>query len=110
MKVARWLVIVAVSFMTLVASLDYLRDIVTTSSFAFLPTVGIILMIVIIVALLKKTKVWMITAMLSTLVLLGANIEMTMEYVKTHSIALTIIITTLVYLGVVFKNRQFMQQ
>ena len=109
MKVARWLVIAAVSFMTMAASLDYLRDIIATGNSKLLPVVGIVLMVVIIVALLKMTKAWITTAMLSVLILLGVNIELTVEYVKTHSIALIIIVATIVYLGLALKSRRVLQ-
>jgi hypothetical protein len=110
MKVARWLVIASVSFMTMAASLDCLRGIVATGNLKLLPVIGIALMIVVIVALLKMTKSWMTAAMLSALILLGVNVELTMEYIKTHSIALAIIVATIAYLGFALKNRRVLQQ
>jgi len=109
MKVARWLVIAAVSFMAMAASLEWLGDIVV-GNLKLLPVVGIALMTLIVMALLKMTKAWMTAAIISALVLLGANIELTMEYIKTHSIALTIIVATITYLGLALKNRRVLQQ
>ena len=109
MKAIRWLIIAAVSFMAMAVSLDCLRDIVATGNPKLLSATGIVLMAVIIVALLKMTRTWITAAMFSALILLGVNFELTIEYVKTHSIALTIIVATIAYLGLALKSRRVLQ-
>jgi len=109
MKVARWVVFVAVSFMALAAGLDFLWDIVTNGNLEALRAVGNVVMVVNVVALLRMQKAWIITALFSNLFLLVAHTELTMEYAKIHSIALTIIVAALIFLGLALKNRQVLQ-
>ena len=97
MKIFHWLIIVALVFMVLAISLDFMREIIL-GNFTFLPAIAIALIAVTIVALLKMQKSWIIAAIASNMILFGINIKLIMEYQQTYSISVTIITVTVGYL------------
>ena len=108
MNIIRWIIIIALGLMLASVSLDFVRETII-NGFSFFPILNIILITINIIAFLKMEKKWFVAAMISGLVLLGMNIELTIESLKMYSISITVIVATLCYLMLALFKRYNMK-
>jgi len=69
-----WLIVLANLMMVINISINYLQDILTNGTIQVIPVVEIGLTIIVIAALIKQTKVWVKSALVSALILLILSI------------------------------------